>query len=44
VLWIAALSIFVLAEKVVAGGRSLARIAGIGFATFGVWVLSKDFI
>ena len=40
VLWIAALTIFVLAEKVVPAGRSLARAAGIGFAAFGVWVLA----
>jgi len=43
VLWIAALSIFVLAEKVVPAGRSLARVAGSCFAAFGVWTLIKAF-
>ncbi|HTQ82493.1 MAG TPA: DUF2182 domain-containing protein [Pseudolabrys sp.] len=43
-LWIAALTIFILAEKVVPGGRTVARMAGTGFAAFGVWVLVKTFL
>jgi len=39
VLWIAAIAVFVLAEKVVPGGRVLTRLAGAGFVAAGVWVL-----
>jgi predicted metal-binding membrane protein len=38
-LWIAAIAVFVLAEKVVPGGRVLARLAGAGFVAAGVWLL-----
>lgn len=38
-LWIAALAILVLAEKVVPFGRIVARLAGIGFIAGGVWLL-----
>ena len=38
-LWIAALAIFVLLEKVIPAGRVVARLAGIGFAAWGVWLL-----
>lgn len=41
VLWIAAIAIFVLAEKVVPAGRAISRIAGSGFFVWGVW-LSTD--
>lgn len=40
VLWIAALAIFVLAEKVIPLGRLVARIAGVGFAAAGLWLLT----
>ena len=39
VLWIAAISIFVLFEKVVPVGNWLARIAGLGFVAAGGWLL-----
>ena|SRR5579864_2134762 len=39
VLWIAAISIFVLLEKVVPIGNWIARIAGLGFAAAGGWLL-----
>ena len=40
VLWIAAITIFVLAEKVVPAGRPISRIAGLGFLAWGVWLLA----
>jgi predicted metal-binding membrane protein len=39
VLWIAAITILVLAEKVIPAGRAIARIAGAGIFVQGVWVL-----
>jgi predicted metal-binding membrane protein len=39
VLWIAAIAIFVLAEKLAPGGRLLTRIAGAGFVAAGLWLL-----
>ncbi|WP_156134229.1 DUF2182 domain-containing protein [Ensifer sp. ZNC0028] len=39
VLWIAAIAIFVLAEKVVPGGRVLSRIAGVALVLTGLWQL-----
>jgi predicted metal-binding membrane protein len=41
VLWIAAISIFVLAEKVVPAGRAISRIAGAGFLVWGAWLLTE---
>jgi predicted metal-binding membrane protein len=38
-LWIAALAILVLLEKVVPLGRGIARIAGLAFSVGGVWML-----
>ncbi|OCP20877.1 metal-binding protein [Ensifer sp. LC54] len=40
VLWIAAIAIFVLAEKVVPGGRILSRIAGALIVMAGLWQLA----
>jgi predicted metal-binding membrane protein len=40
VLWIAGLTIFVLAEKAVPVGRLLARLAGLGFIAWGMWLLA----
>jgi predicted metal-binding membrane protein len=40
VLWIAAITIFVLAEKVIPAGRTISRIAGLGFFAWGVWLLT----
>lgn len=41
VLWIAAITIFVLAEKIVPAGRVISRMAGMGFFAWGAWLL-KD--
>lgn len=40
VLWIAAIACFVLAEKVVPGGRLLSRVAGAALVAAGVWTLA----
>ncbi|MGH6811837.1 MAG: DUF2182 domain-containing protein [Methylocella sp.] len=40
VLWIATISAFVLIEKIVPAGRLISRIAGIGFAAAGVWLVA----
>lgn len=40
VLWIAAIAIFVLAEKVVPGGRLLSRLAGAALVLAGLWQLA----
>ena len=39
-LWIAGLTIFVFLEKVIPAGRVIARIAGVGLLTAGVWLLA----
>jgi predicted metal-binding membrane protein len=39
VLWIAGLTIFVLAEKVIPASRPLARLAGVGLTVWGVWLI-----
>jgi predicted metal-binding membrane protein len=39
VLWMAALSVLILLEKTVAIGRLIARLAGLGLAAAGVWLL-----
>jgi len=44
VLWIAAITIFVLAEKVVPAGRVISRIAGAGFFAWGVWLLAQTLL
>jgi predicted metal-binding membrane protein len=41
VLWIAAIAIFVLAEKVIPAGRVISRVAGAGFFAWGVWLLTQ---
>jgi predicted metal-binding membrane protein len=41
-LWIAALAILVLAEKVIPFGRLVARVAGIGFVAVGIWLLLQS--
>jgi predicted metal-binding membrane protein len=41
VLWIAAITIFVLAEKVVPAGRAISRIASLGFFAWGAWLLTQ---
>ncbi len=38
VLWIAAISAFVLIEKLVPVGRLISRIAGVGFVAAGIWL------
>lgn len=40
VFWIAAIAIFVLAEKVVPGGRLLSRVAGVALVMAGLWQLA----
>ena len=40
VLWIAAISAFVLIEKLVPAGRLISRIAGLGFIAAGLWFLA----
>ncbi|WP_077962848.1 DUF2182 domain-containing protein [Ensifer adhaerens] len=42
VLWIAAIAIFVLAEKVVPGGKILSRVAGAGLVLAGLWQLAAS--
>ena len=41
VLWIAAIAILVLAEKVVPAGRVIARIAGAGLLAGGAWLRAQ---
>jgi predicted metal-binding membrane protein len=41
VLWIAAIMILVLTEKVVPAGRAISRVAGVGFVAWGVWLLAQ---
>lgn len=42
ILWIAAITAFVLLEKVVPVGRMIARTAGLAFIVGGVWLLSSN--
>lgn len=42
VLWIAALMIFVLLEKVVPAGRVISRVSGAGFLAAGVWLIAHS--
>jgi len=39
-LWIAALSILVLVEKIIPAGRLISRVAGFGFIVGGAWLLT----
>ena len=41
VIWIAAISFFVLIEKIVPAGRVISRIAGVGFFAWGLWLLGQ---
>jgi predicted metal-binding membrane protein len=41
VLWIAAIAILVLAEKVIPAGRVISRTAGAGLFAGGAWVLAQ---
>jgi predicted metal-binding membrane protein len=41
-LWIAAISAFVLIEKIVPAGRLISRIAGIGFVAAGAWLVAAS--
>ena len=38
-LWVAAIALFVLAEKVVPNGRLMGRITGVALAGLGLWVV-----
>ena len=40
VLWIAAISAFVLIEKIAPGGRVVSRVAGLGFLVAGGWLIA----
>ena len=42
VLWIAAIAILVLAEKVIPAGRAVSRIPGAGFFVAGAWLLGQS--
>src|SRR4029077_12340218 len=42
VLWIAAITIFVLAEKVIPAGRGISRLAGAGLVAWGIWLLTQS--
>jgi predicted metal-binding membrane protein len=42
-LWIAALAILVLLEKVTPSGRIIARLAGLGLIACGIWLLTAGF-
>jgi predicted metal-binding membrane protein len=39
-LWVAAIAIFVLAEKLVPGGRGLGRLTGVLLMVWGIWVIA----
>jgi predicted metal-binding membrane protein len=39
VVWIAALAILVLAEKVVPAGRAVSRVVGLGLVAAGIWFI-----
>jgi predicted metal-binding membrane protein len=41
-LWVAAIAIFVLAEKLGPGGRSLGRFTGILLVAWGIWVITAN--
>jgi predicted metal-binding membrane protein len=41
VLWIAAITIFVLIEKVIPAGRVISRVSGAGSFAGGVWLLAQ---
>jgi predicted metal-binding membrane protein len=41
VFWIAAITIFVLAEKVIPAGRLISRLAGAGLVAWGIWLLTQ---
>jgi predicted metal-binding membrane protein len=41
ILWVAAIAIFVLIEKVTPAGEAIARVAGAGLALAGIWLLFK---
>jgi len=43
VLWIAALALFVLAEKIIPAGRLVSRLAGVGLIVAGIlWIALGD--
>ncbi|MBX6369954.1 MAG: DUF2182 domain-containing protein [Rhodospirillales bacterium] len=41
VLWIAALTLFVLIEKALATGRWVSRVSGVGFVAAGLWLMTQ---
>jgi len=41
-LWVAAIAIFVLAQKVAPGGRTLGRISGVLMLVWGIWVITAS--
>jgi predicted metal-binding membrane protein len=43
VLWIALITIFVFAEKIIPAGRFISRIAGVGFVLMGTWLIANSF-
>jgi predicted metal-binding membrane protein len=42
VLWIVALMIFVLIEKLVPVGRLISRVSGVGFLVAGSWLIARS--
>lgn len=40
-LWVAALAVFILAEKLLAGGRGLGLVAGILMMSWGIWLIAS---
>ena len=41
-IWVAALAVFILAEKLLPGGVWIGRGAGVLMAGFGVWLLTQS--
>jgi predicted metal-binding membrane protein len=40
-LWVAAITLFVLAEKVLRGGAWIARLSGVAMAAYGLWLIAQ---
>jgi predicted metal-binding membrane protein len=41
-LWIVAIMIFVLTEKLVPAGRLISRLSGAGFLAAGMWLIARS--
>ena len=40
-LWVAAISLLVLGEKLLPGGAWIARISGVAMAAYGIWPIAR---